>query len=50
MEESEYKRFLNFLRKHDCQVSFKEYRRYGDDTDRRLRAESVAAPDSPPFR
>jgi transcriptional regulator with PAS, ATPase and Fis domain len=50
MEESEYKRFLNFLRKHDCQVSFKEYRRYGDDTDRRLRAESVAVPDSTPFR
>ena len=34
MEESEYKRFLNFLRKHDCQVSFKEYRRYGDDGER----------------
>jgi transcriptional regulator with PAS, ATPase and Fis domain len=26
MEPAEYKRFLNFLRKHDCQVSFKEYR------------------------
>jgi two-component system NtrC family response regulator len=26
MEQSEYKRFLNFLRKHDCQVPFKEYR------------------------
>jgi transcriptional regulator with PAS, ATPase and Fis domain len=26
MEHREYKRFLNFLRKHDCQVSFKEYR------------------------
>jgi transcriptional regulator with PAS, ATPase and Fis domain len=26
MEEREYKRFLNFLRKHDCQVPFKEYR------------------------
>lgn len=34
MDESEYKRFLNFLRKHDCQVSFKEFRRYGDDGDR----------------
>jgi transcriptional regulator with PAS, ATPase and Fis domain len=26
MEQREYKRFLNFLRKHDCQVPFKEYR------------------------
>ncbi len=26
MEQNEYKRFLNFLRKHDCQVPFKEYR------------------------
>ena len=26
MEQSDYKRFLNFLRKHDCQVPFKEYR------------------------
>jgi transcriptional regulator with GAF, ATPase, and Fis domain len=26
MESAEYKRFLDFLRKHDCQVSFKEYR------------------------
>jgi len=23
----DYKRFLNFLRKHDCHLSFKEYRR-----------------------
>ena len=33
MEEAEYKRFLNFLRAHDCQVSFKEFRRYNDPTD-----------------
>ena len=26
METREYKRFLNFLRKHDCQLPFKEYR------------------------
>jgi two-component system NtrC family response regulator len=26
MDASDYKRFLNFLRKHDCQVPFKEYR------------------------
>jgi hypothetical protein len=26
MEDGDYKRFLNFLRKHDCQLPFKEYR------------------------
>jgi hypothetical protein len=26
MEPRDYKRFLNFLRKHDCQVPFKEFR------------------------
>ena len=26
MDPDDYKRFLNFLRKHDCQVPFKEYR------------------------
>lgn len=26
METSDYKRFLNFLRKHECQLPFKEYR------------------------
>ena len=26
MEPGDYKRFLNFLRKHDCQLPFKEYR------------------------
>ena len=26
MEARDYKRFLNFLRKHDCQVPFKDYR------------------------
>jgi two-component system response regulator AtoC len=26
MPPTDYKRFLNFLRKHDCQLSFKEYR------------------------
>ena len=26
MENRDYKKFLNFLRKHDCQVPFKEYR------------------------
>ena len=26
IEQCEYKRFLNFLRKHDCQLPFKEYR------------------------
>ena len=26
LEADDYKRFLNFLRKHDCQLSFKEFR------------------------
>jgi transcriptional regulator with PAS, ATPase and Fis domain len=26
MEQGDYKRFLNFLRKHDCQLPFKNYR------------------------
>jgi len=26
LDASDYKRFLNFLRKHDCQLPFKEYR------------------------
>jgi transcriptional regulator with PAS, ATPase and Fis domain len=26
MEANEYKKFLNFLRKHDCQLPFKDYR------------------------
>ena len=26
LESSDYKRFLNFLRKHECQLPFKEYR------------------------
>ena len=26
MAPTDYKRFLNFLRKHECQVPFREYR------------------------
>ena len=26
MQATDYKRFLNFLRKHDCQLPFKDYR------------------------
>ena len=26
MDKGDYKRFLNFLRKHDCQLPYKEYR------------------------
>jgi hypothetical protein len=26
LENDDYKRFLNFLRKHDCQLPFKQYR------------------------
>jgi DNA-binding NtrC family response regulator len=45
MEPRDYKRFLNFLRKHDCQVPFKEYRQYGDDLGR-MRAEEAGELDS----
>src|SRR5260221_2018739 len=38
MEPREYKRFLNFLRKHDCQIPFREYRSAAGD--------EVRAPDS----
>jgi hypothetical protein len=26
MDKGDYKRFLHFLRKHDCQLPYKEYR------------------------
>jgi hypothetical protein len=26
MEPNDYKRFLNFLRKHDCQIPFQRFR------------------------
>jgi hypothetical protein len=26
MQSADYKKFLNFLRKHDCQLPFREYR------------------------
>ena len=26
IESADYKKFLNFLRKHDCQLPFKEFR------------------------
>jgi DNA-binding NtrC family response regulator len=35
MEPKDYKRFLNFLRKHGCQVPFREYRTLSPDRDRR---------------
>ncbi len=31
MDDGDYKRFLNFLRKHDCQVPFREYRLQSSD-------------------
>ncbi len=40
MEPRDYKRFLNFLRKHDCQVPFKEYRQYGGEPSVSIHAES----------
>jgi hypothetical protein len=26
MQDADYKRFLNFLRKHDCQIPYRSYR------------------------
>src|SRR5918993_1952401 len=45
MEPRDYKRFLNFLRKHDCQVPFKEYRRYGDEGGAPDKGEADGAPE-----
>jgi hypothetical protein len=45
MEPRDYKRFLNFLRKHDCQVPFKEYRRYGDEGGATDKGEADGAPE-----
>lgn len=28
MPSGDYKRFMNFLRKHECQLPFKDYRKY----------------------
>ena len=39
MEESDYKKFLNFLRKHDCQLPFKDYR-LGVDSSRSVEGEA----------
>lgn len=41
MDESDYRRFLNFLRKHGCQVPFKDYR-VPDPSARRSRTTSLA--------
>lgn len=35
MDPMDYKKFLNFLRKHDCQLPFKEYRQAGQGADSR---------------
>ena len=34
MADGDYKRFLNFLRKHECQISFKKYRRIAESPNR----------------
>jgi DNA invertase Pin-like site-specific DNA recombinase len=31
MEDGDYKRFLNFLRKHDCQLPYRDYRLQSTD-------------------
>src|SRR3712207_7843060 len=33
MEADDYKRFLNFLRKHDCHVPFQPFRRSDEDSE-----------------
>jgi transcriptional regulator with PAS, ATPase and Fis domain len=43
MDEPDYRRFLNFLRKHDCQVPFKEYRTSDVATKRARRLTAGAA-------
>ena len=45
MEPRDYKRFLNFLRKHDCQVPFKEYRQYGEDANRAVKPDIDGLPE-----
>jgi len=43
MEEGDYKRFLNFLRKHDCQVPFKEYRKVSDAANAQADSAAVSS-------
>jgi hypothetical protein len=31
MDQGDYKKFLNFLRKHQCQLPFKEYRQVSSE-------------------
>jgi len=40
METGDYKKFLNFLRKHQCQLPFKEYRQVSHPGDTRFTAAS----------
>jgi hypothetical protein len=42
MPEADYKRFLNFLRKHDCQMPFQKFR----NLPSRDQEEGAEAPDS----
>ena len=37
MEQRDYKRFLNFLRKHDCQLPFKDTASTAAGSDRNVR-------------
>ena len=42
IESKDYKRFLNFLRKHDCRLPFKDYRR-GSESGVNARSSNVEA-------
>ena len=43
MPEADYKRFLNFLRKHDCQMPFQKFRNLSSRGDNGEVAEALAA-------
>ena len=47
MDETDYRRFLNFLRKHDCQVPFKEYRVATSTRRAPVEARPLAEPSQP---
>jgi len=42
MPEADYKRFLNFLRKHDCQMPFQKFRNLPARLDRGEMGEGAA--------
>jgi hypothetical protein len=49
MEQRDYKRFLNFLRKHECHVPFKAYRRVAEAANHDPMAAGRLASAEPPL-